>query len=81
MVGFHHPACSVGSYSSGPPADGTPQIQVNPTKVLDQQSHPVDTHAHRRKLPVPGRPILCTLRLTILYPLDVLPYRMYWVVI
>ena len=40
---FHHPAWAVGTYSSGPPAGGTPQIQVNPTKVLDHQSHPVLT--------------------------------------
>ena len=26
---FHHPAWAVGCYSSGPPAGGTPQIQVN----------------------------------------------------
>ena len=29
---FHHPAWAVGSYSSGPPAGGTPQIQVNKTQ-------------------------------------------------
>ena len=28
---MHHPAWAVGSYSSGPPAGGTPQIEVNPT--------------------------------------------------
>ena len=28
---FHHPAWAVGSYSSGPPAGGTPQFRVNPT--------------------------------------------------
>ena len=26
---FHHPAWAVGSYSSGHPAGGTPQIKVN----------------------------------------------------
>ena len=35
---FHYPAWAIGSYSSGPPAGGTPQILVSPTKVLDHQS-------------------------------------------
>ena len=47
---FHHPAWAVGSYSSGPPADGTPQIKVNPTQVLGQMNHPVDT-VHKSKKP------------------------------
>ena len=38
---FPLPAWAVGSYSSGPPAGGSPQISVNPTKVLDHQSRPV----------------------------------------
>ena len=37
---FHHPAWAVGSYSSGPPAGGTPKIYVNSSKVLDHQSPP-----------------------------------------
>ena len=32
---FHHPAWAVGSYSSGPPAGGTPKIKVNPTQVYE----------------------------------------------
>ena len=38
---FHHPAWAVGSYSSGPPAEGTPQILVNPTQVHEQMRHAV----------------------------------------
>ena len=34
----------VDSCCSGPSAMGTLQIQVNPTKVLDHQSHPVHTY-------------------------------------
>ena len=41
MVGLTYKIWAVGTYSSGPPAGGTPQIKVNPTKVLDHQSHPV----------------------------------------
>ena len=38
---FHRPAWAVGSYSSSPPARGTPQIKFNPTQVRDQMRHPV----------------------------------------
>ena len=31
---FHHPAWAVGSYSSGPPAGGTPQILVDKTSRM-----------------------------------------------
>ena len=38
---FRHPAGAVCSYSAGLPARGTPQIEVNPTKVHDRNCHPV----------------------------------------
>ena len=38
---LHPPAWAVGSYSSSPPARGTPQIYVNPTQARDQMRHPV----------------------------------------
>ena len=37
---FHHPAWAVGSYSRGPPAGGTPQIQVKPTQVYEEMGRP-----------------------------------------
>ena len=49
---FHHPAWAVDSCSSGPPAIGTLQIQVNPTKVLDHQSHPVSQYPNISALPL-----------------------------
>ena len=42
---FHHPAWAEGIYRSGPPARGTPQIQVNPTKFREEMGHPVHIHA------------------------------------
>ena len=38
---FHHSTWAVGSCSSGPPAEGTPQMLVNPTQVRDLLGHPV----------------------------------------
>ena len=40
---FHHHAWAVGSYSSGPPAGGTPQIKVNPTQVRQEMGYPALT--------------------------------------
>ena len=39
---FHHLALAVGSYSSGPPAGGTPQSKVNPTQLSQQMDLPVN---------------------------------------
>ena len=47
------PPSSLGS--SGPPAKGTPQIQVNPTKAFKDQSHPVLI----LKFSSDGLPLLC----------------------
>ena len=55
---FNHPAWAVDSSSSGPPAKGIPQIQVNPTKVFDHQSHPVYIFNSATILPCP-RIVVC----------------------